>query len=177
MNPGRLPSAIALSVTVFALAACGAENEDGTPGDEHDARFVRSWLLTGADGWALLPTMTVYRFDGDGTISIDRQIDGSYFDGPVGSWVLADGATRCWFGDYWRSEGANTVVVDAECDDGSLSEARLQFPNDATSNAEGAAPELVAPAGASPRWIGPQGQFRLCLAVEGDEFELRCTAP
>ena len=158
-------------------AACGsvAGGEEAVD-DEHSERFVRSWLISGAEGWALLATATVYRFEGNGAISIERHIDGSYFEGPAGSWVQENG-TSCWFGQYWRSVGDSTVIVDAECDDGALLEAWLQFPEDAASNSEGPGPQLITPADASPRWDGPQGQFRLCLAVEGDEFQLSCAWP
>ena len=158
----------------FAHTACVATDGKETVNDEHAERFVRSWLITGAGGWALLPTATVYRFESDGAISLERQSDGSYFEGPAGSWVQADGTTSCWFGQYWRSVGDSTVVVDAECDDGVVREAWLQFSEDATSNSEGPGPQLVTPADASPRWDSPQGQFRLCLAVEGDEFQMTC---
>lgn len=160
----------------LALVACSATEGEETSDDEHAERFVRSWLITGAGGWALLPTATVYRFESDGAITIERQLDGSYFEGPVGSWIQADGTTSCWFGNYWRSVGS-TVVIDAECDDGTVVEAWLQFSEDATLNSERPSPELVTPTNASPRWASPQGQFRLCSAVEGDEFQLSCAAP
>lgn len=48
-----------------------------------------------------------------------------------------DSEISCGFSDQWRSDGADTLIIDGECDDGQAREIELRFMGEASGDAAG----------------------------------------
>lgn len=165
--------ALALVATVASTAAAGCfashEAGDGRGGElEHDERFVGDWQVSAAEGWARVPTSTVYRLQPDGSIEVPYHREGSYFEGEAGRWRATDAGVTCRFADRWWSEGSTTLFVASDCDDGTRAIARLEFPHAEARNTVDPQPMLAEPAGAEPLWEGPQGSLFRCTEAPED---------
>jgi hypothetical protein len=125
-------------------AACGAEVED-----ERTERFVGFWFVEETEPHALYSASS-YELSAVGEVALAW--DAGYYGSPHGQVRSADGQLACQFGERWRSEGTETLIVDGDCSDGHAREIVLAFTNPPATNAEGADVEIVS--------VGGEGGWR-----------------
>jgi len=151
-------SALASIVLAAAATAC-AGSEPG-----FDERFEGDWQVSGAYGWGLEATSTVYRLHHDGVVEVVFHREGDYFSGAAGLFQVGDTGVSCTFGDGWWSEGPTLLLVESQCSDGGTVVAALEFPASDSLNTTYAQPFVSEPADAAPVWEGPMGMFYRCGA-------------
>jgi len=154
-----------VSIVLVAVATGCAGAEPG-----FDARFVGEWQVSGAYGWGLEATSTVYRLHPDGAVEVVFHREGDYFSGAAGLFQVGDSGVSCTFGDGWWSEGPTLLLVESHCSDDSTVVAALVFPASDSLNATFPQPILSEPADAAPVWEGPMGMFYRC----GHDTETPC---
>ena len=72
-------------IALFLSTGCYASHEPGSPAEPIEDRvFADDWEVVSAHGFALLATVTVYRFHADGEIEILSHEEGTYFEGVIG---------------------------------------------------------------------------------------------
>jgi hypothetical protein len=100
---------------VTLLLGCGG-HAPLVPGEQDD-RFVGLWLID-QPAHALYEA-TKYRFEADGTLIVEDSCSLGYPEDYVTGHVWNEaGTVECRFGDRWRSDGPETLIITGDCDDG-----------------------------------------------------------
>ena len=150
-------------LVLLLLSGCYASH---SPSEEERRAYVGDYCVSAATGWALLHTLTRYRFHADGEIEIVEHAEGDYFEGEAGKWSTGPGREICEFGDrWWTVDGL--LYVESECGD-ELVPLVMRYLGEA--NALGCSDSLgiVAPHGATGFWEEPRfGGIGACEAVCG----------
>lgn len=137
------------SVFACGAAACTDPATSAGPADR-DPRFIGEWMID-QPAHAGYEAST-YTFSADGSVGA-RSL--CVFGGPpdlmTGFVQAPSGGLSCAFAEGWRSDGPDTLIVDATCTDGRPRDVHLAFPSDPSRNGVEVLPEVVAVDG-EPGW-------------------------
>jgi hypothetical protein len=150
-----------LPLAFLVVTACGGV---APPDVDHSERFVGHWFVEETEAHALYGAST-YEFTAEGTIALAW--DAGFYGTPQGYVRSADDSVSCFFGDAWRSEGDDVLVIDGDCSDGAPREIELVFVTGPAANAVRASVEIVSVGGA-PGWLPPRWgwSFQKCAFGE-----------
>jgi hypothetical protein len=154
-----------------------ADTDAPTTTAQHDARFVGLWAVE--QPFHAAYEITYYDFQADGTLVVGDSwpencaghldshcVTGSVADcvsEPDTMWCEAE--TTCVFGDSWRSEDDQTLVIQGHCSDDVTRDIVLEFNSDSSQNASFGAGATLLTVDGEVTWSHNSWEwaFRKCL--------------
>ncbi len=125
----------------------GVDTEAATPTVQNDARFVGLWAVE--QPFHAAYEVTYYDFQADGTLVVGSSwpsdcsghLENHCVTGSVANCVpepdtmWCETERTCVFGESWRSEDDQTLVIEGQCSDGVARDIVLEFNSDSSQNA------------------------------------------